>query len=436
VPWCALTALVAALAGCTVPARTVPDDEAAGAQAAARSTPMSGTRDFDAALVARGEWLARIGDCHGCHTAAAGPSYAGGRALPTPFGVVYGTNITPDPETGIGRWTRRDFDRAMREGVDARGRHLYPVFPYDHFRHLADEDLRALYAYLMTREPVRATPPPNDLRFPFNARPLIAVWKALYLRGIVLPSDPARGDAWNRGAYLVASLGHCGACHTPRNAWGAEDARRTLAGGDVEGWHAPALDATSPSPTPWNVAALATYLRDGIAPRHSIAAGPMAAVPRALEHVPTREVQAMATYLVALQREDDAVQMPATHDDAARASHESAAAGEPRGAALYAAACGTCHDAGRVAWPEGALQPEQWIAATIPTPANLVHIIVDGVHPAPGERGRWMPAFGGAFGAAQLVDLAAYVRARAGQPPWRDAAAQVDDALATRGREP
>jgi mono/diheme cytochrome c family protein len=241
----------------------------------------------------------------------------------------------------------------------------------------------------------------------------------------------------------VAGLGHCGACHTPRNAWGAEDAQRPLAGGEAEGWHAPALDASSPSPTAWNAATLAAYLRNGIAPRHSIAAGPMAAIPHALAHVPQGEVQAMATYVASLQHEaastgtavDTAGDTGDGTPDGTADGTADRASGMP-GAALYAAACGTCHDAGRGAWPEGALEPELWIAAVIPTPANLVHIVVDGVQPRAGERGRWMPAFGTAFTPAQLAELAGYVRARAGKPPWRDADRQVRDALAARSGEP
>jgi mono/diheme cytochrome c family protein len=334
----------------------------------------------------------------------------------------------------------------MREGVDAAGRNLYPAFPYDHFRHLHDDDLAALYAFLMTREPVHAVPPGNDLRFPFNLRPLIGAWKALYLDDVPLPVDPARGTAWNRGAYLVAGHGHCGACHTPRNAAGAELRDRPLAGGETEGWHAPALDAHSPSPVPWDAASLATYLRTGIAPRHSIAGGPMAAVTRGLADVPEADVHAMAAYLASLQAPAATAQPGApdtapvdVHGDAAAASappsapdtapveaHGDAVAG----AHLYAAACAACHAAGRAAWPEGALDLRDWIAAAIPTSANLMHIVVDGIHPPPGGTGRWMPAFRGTFTRAQLVELAAYVRLTTGRVPWDDAPARAQDALA------
>src|SRR5262249_8616806 len=156
------------------------------------------------------------------------------------------TNITPDPITGIGHWSEAAFVRAMREGVDIDGDHLYPAFPYDHFTLLSDEDARALYAYFMTREPVRATPPANKLTFPFNIRALMAAWKALYFTPHRYQPDASQDAAWNRGAYLVDGVGHCGACHTPRNSLGAEKKHEALAGGEVGGWNAYAIDRTSP----------------------------------------------------------------------------------------------------------------------------------------------------------------------------------------------
>lgn len=397
---------------------------AASAATLPNAASASSTSRFDPAAVRRGEALAAVGDCAGCHTAQGGKAYAGGRALDTPFGTLYGTNITPDPDTGIGRWSESAFARAMRDGVDAEGRYLYPAFPYDHFRHTSDGDIAALYAYLMTREPVVARAPRNALRPPFGARPLVGAWQRLYLDGVAVPQDSSRGDRWNRGAYLVAGLGHCGACHTPRNALGAEDPARTFAGADIEGWHAPGLGRHSPSPVPWDVDAMTAYLRTGIATGHSIAAGPMRGVVRALQEASDDDVRAMAEYVVSLGNGDvqRAQSQPVLEDDSAQG----------RGARIYATACGTCHDAGRRAWPEGALGPRNWIAATIPSPANLVHIVVEGITPLDGERARWMPAFAGAFTPAQLADLAAYVRARAGQPPWRDVESSVRDVLAAQ----
>ena len=191
-------------------------------------------QNFDVHLVKRGRDLAAIGNCASCHTVRGGQDFAGGLPVATPFGTIYSSNITPDAETGIGHWPESAFRRAMRAGVDRNGRHLYPTFPYDHFTNVSDEDDRALYAYLMTRQPVRSTAPANQLPFPLDQRFVIAGWKLLFLHRGAYQPDPARDPEWNRGAYLVEGLAHCGACHTPRNALGAERESAAFAGGDVE----------------------------------------------------------------------------------------------------------------------------------------------------------------------------------------------------------
>src|ERR1700731_3731225 len=202
-------------------------------------------QSFDAALVKRGRDLAAIVNCSDCHTVRDGKSFAGGLPVPTPFGTIFSSNITPDPETGIGRWPEAAFRRAMRSGVDRAGRHLYPTFPYDHFTNVSDEDDQALYAYLMTRQPVRAAARANQLPFPLDQRFVIAGWKLLFLRRGTYQPDSTRSAEWNRGAYLVEGLAHCGACHTPRNALGAERANGAFSGGDVDNWHAYAINAQS-----------------------------------------------------------------------------------------------------------------------------------------------------------------------------------------------
>src|ERR1700704_5076776 len=199
-------------------------------------------QSFDGALVKRGRDLAAIGNCNDCHTVRDGRDFAGGLAVPTPFGTIYSSNITPDAETGIGRWPEAAFRRAMQSGVGRDGRHLYPTFPYDHFTHVSDEDDRALYAYLMTRPAVHAPARANQLSFPFDQRIVVAGWKLLYLRHGSYQADPAKPAEGNRGAYLVEGLAHCGACHTPRNALGAERASASFAGGDVDNWQAYALN--------------------------------------------------------------------------------------------------------------------------------------------------------------------------------------------------
>src|SRR6202051_1023703 len=167
-------------------------------------------QSFDAALVKRGRDLAAIGNCTTCHTVRGGKDFAGGLPVPTPFGTIFSSNITPDPETGIGRWPEAAFRRAMRSGVNREGQHLYPTFPYDHFTNVTDEDDRAIYAFLMTRQPVHAPARANHLSSPLAHLPVIAGWKLLFLRSNTYQRDSSRSAEWNRGAYLVEGLAHCG----------------------------------------------------------------------------------------------------------------------------------------------------------------------------------------------------------------------------------
>ena len=391
---------------------------------------------FDAALVAKGAELAAIGDCNRCHTKAGGRPFAGGRPLPTPFGTIYATNVTPDPETGIGRWSETAFRRAMREGVDRAGRHLYPAFPYDHFTKATDEDLRAIYAFLMTRDPVRAEAPTNKLPFPLNLRFVLAGWKLLFLRQGVFRPDPARDAQWNRGAYLVEGLGHCGACHTPRNRLGGEERAKALAGGEAEHWHAPALNAASPAPVPWTADSLFAYLRHGSDALHGVAAGPMGEVVENLARVPEEDVRAMAAYVASVmgpptpERQSRANQFveveragrngPGGTGDAMR-GHASSGAG----ATIYAGACAGCHDGGELS-PLAARPLALYTDVMVPDPRNLIHVILKGIAPPEGEAGPMMPGFADALTDAQVAALAAYVRARFSDgPAWGNIEDQV-----------
>jgi mono/diheme cytochrome c family protein len=375
---------------------------------------------FPPELIAKGAQLAAVGDCVTCHTAQDGKSYAGGFPLKTPFGTVYGTNLTPDAETGIGGWSAAAFARALHEGVDREGHHLYPAFPYDHFTKTTDEDSRALYTFIMTREPVRAEKPAATVIIP---RPFVAIWNTLYVeRGIFQP-DPAKDARLSRGEYLAEGLGHCGGCHTPRNRLGAEKRDNRYAGGEVEGWHAPALGAASPSPVPWTADSLATYLRTGITDAHSLTAGPMAEVVRSLGRASEEDVRAIAFYIAALDtRPDEQRQAQATK--ALATPPRGRAASTDRGAVIYAGACADCHDRGRAA-EGGALLLSLAIAPALPTPSNLIHIIREGIVPKEHEHAPWMPSFAGALTDDQLTDLVVYLRILAELPPWNDVADEV-----------
>jgi mono/diheme cytochrome c family protein len=389
---------------------------------------------FNAALVQRGEQLAAVGNCAGCHTAPNGPPHAGGVPLATPFGTLYGSNLTPDLVSGIGSWSQAAFNRAMREGITREGRHLYPAFPYDHFTRVTDADLQALYAYLMTREPVRLSATPNDLRFPFNFRPIVAGWNLLYLDKQPFKPDPAQGEPFNRGAYLVESLGHCGGCHSPRNGFGAEQRQHALTGGEAEGWYVPAINARSPSPQPWTVDQLTEYLRTGIASDRAIAGGPMQGVVAGLAHANEADVRAIAVYVTTLmgapspQRQTVA---SATRQRAAQALAGTVPAGADAqtalGATVYASACASCHDAGRKLSSNGALRMPLAIAVHDPDPRSFLRIVRDGIRPPDGKHGRWMPAFGGTLTDEQLAALAAYLRRTAADaPPWPELGRAVE----------
>ncbi len=406
----AALALAAGLAGCSAPS-TVAHEAAI-------------PRRFDTALVARGAGLAAIGNCIDCHTAPGGRPFAGGAPVATPFGTVYGTNITPDPGTGIGRWSVRDFERAMREGVDPEGHNLYPAFPYDYFTHLSDEDIEALYAFVMTREPVENRAPANTA---FVPRFAVSFWKSRYFRPGRFVSDAGHDAEWNRGAYLAESLGHCSACHTPRDRLGGEKRDRRYSGGEAEGWHAPALDASSPSPVPWNGESLARYLRTGLTDAHAMTAGPMAAVVRNLERAPAADIGAIARYVATLDTRSAAENERRAREALAQPASRPASTGDAslaRGARLYAGACADCHERGRGA--EGGAMPLPLATGlTIPTPRNLIHIVREGILPEPHEARPWMPEFAGSFTDDELADLIAYLRSLTREAPWRDVRAEV-----------
>jgi nicotinate dehydrogenase subunit B len=377
---------------------------------------------FDAKIVAQGESLAHIGNCVGCHTAQGGRPFAGGRPLKTPFGTVFATNITPDPDTGIGRWSREAFRRALREGVAQNGEHLYPAFPYDHFTKASDADIDALYAFVMTRTPVQASPPANQLKPPFGFRPLIAAWNLVFLDKGPLADDPKQPADWNRGRALAEGLAHCGGCHTPRNSLGAEQRDHAYDGAWIEGWYAPPLNANSPAVQPWTADELFAYLRTGLSATHAAAAGPMGTVAHALAQAREDEVRAIAVYFASLMAQAPAAQgapPPADKGTVVDASH-------PEAAALFAGACAVCHEPGAPMMLEGR-PPLAWgTPLHEDTPNDTIHVIVRGLAPPVGRSGPTMPAYGDSFSDRQLGDIVSYLRARyTDKPPWPDVARAV-----------
>ena len=380
---------------------------------------------YTAQTIENGRQLAALGNCAQCHTQDERTPLAGGLAMDTPFGTVYSTNITPDVQTGIGAWSFSAFQRAMREGIARDGHRLYPAFPYTAYTRMTDEDLTALYAWLMSQPPVRAEASSTQLKFPFSLRPLLAGWNALYLdAGPRQTTETTRSELWQRGEYLVNGVGHCGACHTPRNALGAEQGGAAFLGGAmVKGWEAPSLTARQPGPVPWTEQAFYDYLRRGHSPQHGAVGGPMAEVVRKLQDVPEADVRAMAHYLGSF----GSGATPAQAEQAAATAGAQGAQAAPTllGPAqrLFEQACAACHHDG---------QGPRLLGVNVPLalngnlhsdrPDNLLRTIIEGVQePATQDIG-FMPAFSQAFDDRQLIELAGYMRARFApqRPAWSD----------------
>jgi len=315
----------------------------------------SGARETPTALIERGAYLARVGNCAGCHTAAGGAEYAGGRGLPTSFGTLYTSNLTPDKESGLGLWTAQDFWRAMHNGRSREGRLLYPAFPYDSYTHVTRADSDALFAYLQSLPAVRAQAPRHALDFPYGWQGSLAVWRALFFTPQDWQDRPQKAAAWNRGAYLAQGLGHCAACHAPRNGMGASS--QAMSGGFVAGqaWYAPSLlDPGEAGVRAGQESAWVQLLQTGSGPSGS-ALGPMAeVVARSTQHWQPQDLQALASYL----QEQACCRARAIRANGLGAGHLRAAMrGLPRcrgpgNAGRVSRACGQClRDPGRAAQP-------------------------------------------------------------------------------------
>jgi mono/diheme cytochrome c family protein len=364
--------------------------------------------------IQRGAQLAAVGDCVVCHTAKGGAPFAGGLPIHTPFGTLYATNITPDPRTGIGGWSLEAFTRAMRRGVANDGHLLYPAFPYVHFTHMSDADIGSVYAFLMSRTPVEATAPANRLIFPLNIRPLLLGWNLLFLHADTpVPANPTQDAQLDRGHYLVETLGHCSACHTPLNMLGAEKRGEAFSGAVIDGWDAPSLTTLLHAPTPWTRDQLASYLRSGLASEHGAAAGPMFPVTRSLAHASDFDVQAMATYIMSLQTHEPAPPPVNGESPPDTASLHA-------GAILFKAACASCHAAGApMSTIGGRPSLSQSTALNSDSPRNTIRLMLDGLPPEGSTPGRLMPPFAAMLTDEQMTDLARYLRAQySTRPAW------------------
>lgn len=376
--------------------------------------------------IARGAYLARAGDCVACHTARGGVAYAGGRALDTPFGRFYGPNLTPDRTAGIGAWSADDFWNALHNGIAPGGRLLYPAFPYPNFTRITRADSDALFAYLRSLPPERQPNRPHQLRFPYDRQFMLAGWRLLYFRPGVFEAQPARGLEWNRGAYLVNGLGHCSACHSTRNRFGAGGDK--LDGGSIAalGWYAPSLTSNAEAGLGgWDKEHIVALLGTGISPRGA-ATGPMAeVVARSLQHLTPQDLGAMASYLQSLPA------TPAARPEPGAPASEAVMA---EGGRIYTARCAACHGKdGRGRAP--AYPPLAGNRAVTMTPAvNAIRMTVNGGFP-PGTRGNprpyGMPPFGQELDDAQVAAVLTWIRRS-----WGNAAPAVTNVEVNRHRAP
>lgn len=336
-------------------------------------------------LVERGAYLARAGNCMACHTARGGEPYAGGRGIETPFGAVFASNLTPDPDTGLGRWSREDFWRALHHGQSRDGRLLYPAFPYTNTTLVSRHDADALFAYLQSLPPVQQVTPAHQVAWPFNTQLALGAWRSLYFSPGLFEADPAQSEAWNRGAYLVKGLGHCSACHTARNALGATNDALDLAGGliPLQNWYAPSLtDPAEAGVSHWSIEDVVRLLKTGVTDDTTVSSskrawvsGPMGEVVQgSTQYLSEPDLRAMAVFLKALPVSQNTLSTAwvQTHQ------HGLSSAKMLQGQALYEKHCAQCHgDQGQGkagSYPTLSLNR----AVNMHTTANLVQMLLYG----------------------------------------------------------
>ena len=376
-------------------------------------------------LIERGAYLARAGNCSGCHTVRGGAAFAGARAIETPFGAVYSSNLTPDPKTGIGAWSPGEFWRAMHNGRSRDGRFLYPAFPYPNFTEVTRGDSDAIFAFLGTQPPVMQPNRAHDLRFPFDTQGALAVWRALYFRAQVFEPVAQKSLEWNRGAYLVRGLGHCVACHSTRNALGATEGRVELGGGviPVQNWYAPSLASPSEAGVAqWDTDEVVRLLKTGTS-SHGSVLGPMAEVVfSSTQYLDERDLRAIAVFLQALPQSRDAAPKRQAPDPASMA----------RGQRLYEDRCVECHGL-RGQGAEGAYPAlDGNRKLTMLSASNAVRVVVEGGF-APTTAGNprpfGMPPFGQSLNNAEVADVVTYVR-----NAWSNRAGPISEFEVVRAR--
>jgi mono/diheme cytochrome c family protein len=380
-----------------------------------------------AGIVERGEYLTHAADCVVCHTAKGGAPFAGGLAFVLPFGTLYSTNITPDAETGIGNYSDAEFLNAVHKGVGRGKTRLYPAMPYASYTYMSDADALAIKAYLFSLKPVHATAPQNTLVFPFNQRALMGVWSALFNSDTRFRPHVERGPEWNRGAYLVEALGHCGECHTPRNLFQALNTRQRFSGTVQAGWRAYNITPDRSSGLgAWSDADIVHYLSLGHADGHGTAAGPMGEViDNSLSKMTPGDITAMATYLRSVPAVTTA-DLPQPKVNPAPPSHaEGVVSKDLLGKAVYEGACASCHGWSGISpvIPFATLTGAR--AVNDRTAINVAQVILSGAQRHVGDDTANMPAFGHAYSDAEIASVSNYVTARFGASPSQLSAASI-----------
>ena len=382
---------------------------AAGFSAALLLGPDRATADtIDTAEIERGRYIARLGDCRSCHTAEGGTPFAGGLGIVTPFGTIYSANITPDVATGIGSWTKDDFWNAMHSGIRKDGAHLYPAMPYPWFTKMPRADVDALKTYLETLPPVRYTPPENDLWLPMRVRESVAGWNLLFFDKGVFKPDPGKSAEWNRGAYIVEGLGHCGACHTPANLLGGPERDRLYEGQSIENWWAPNLTGRKPyGVANWSEEDVVSYLRDG-RNDYAVASGPMSLViENSTQHMTGADLAAIAAYL-----KDPPIGAHQKRVSDAGTDSKSGTGGKA-GKAIFRDNCSACHGADGEGVPGLVADLRKSGVVNAPDPVGVLHVILAGAqgnvtHGAPQRPA--MPPFAWKLDDGQVAAVATHIR--------------------------
>jgi mono/diheme cytochrome c family protein len=364
--------------------------------------------------IARGRYLATLGDCTGCHTAPGGAPYAGGLPIETPFGNIVSPNITPDRDTGIGAWTDGEFVSAMQDGIGRGGEHLYPAMPYTYYTKATREDVLSIRAYLATVNPVRNEVKANQLPFPFDVRLSMVAWNELYFKHGTFEPVAGKSAEWNRGAYLVEGLGHCAACHTAKNILGGDKTSHAFQGGALQGWYAPGLTSDPRVGLgSWSAEDVAAYLKTG----HndvSAATGPMTeVVVHSTSQMTDADLRAIAFYLKDQPAGSDEPPKQVSDEDRVMRT----------GQAIYLDNCAACHTSAGSGIPQlfPALKGSPSVQSA--DPASLIRVVLQGAQSVatdPAPTGPSMPALGWKLSDEEVAAVVTYIR-----NSWGNAASGV-----------